>query len=166
MGDWGPGPISTRLLTFVRLAMTVTSLRVFAGFLSAAIAVLTVHQGLVFLLDASGLISRQAWSLAPHGPLQVPSLLNAVFWGGLWGSVLALVYDIVPGRAAAIKGLVFGWMIYLFSNNLILPILKGTPLFYGGDLNQLLAVFVILSGFGATTAIIYNAAFGDRAGAA
>jgi phosphotransferase system glucose/maltose/N-acetylglucosamine-specific IIC component len=127
------------------------------GFVAAAIAVLTVHQSIVFGLDSAGVISREAWSVKPHGPLQIPTILNSVFWGGLWGSVLALLYNKLPGSAAWIKGLLFGWLIYFFSNNLILPLIKGNPLFFGGDLNQLAAVFLILSGFGMATAIIYNA---------
>jgi hypothetical protein len=126
------------------------------GFFAAAIAVVTVHQSIVFILNETGLISRTAWSMAPHGPLAVPSLLNAVFWGGLWGALLVLLYDNLPGRGPLPKGLLFGWAIYLFSNNIILPLIKGQPLFYGGDVNQLLAVFLILSGFGMATAFIYS----------
>lgn len=126
------------------------------GFLAAALAVVTVHQSIVYLLDASGLISRQAWSMAAHGPLQVPAIVNGMFWGGLWGSLLAVLYDRLPTNAAWLKGLIFGWGVYVLSNNLILPILKGQPLFYGGNFNQLLSVFLILSGFGMATALIYN----------
>ncbi len=126
------------------------------GFIAAALAVLTVHQSIVFLLDVSGLITRQAWSLAPTGPLQVPTIVNGVFWGGLWGSLMALVYHKIPGGAAWLKGLLFGWMMYIVSNSTLLPLIKGNPMFFGGDVNQALAVFLILSGFGITTALIYN----------
>jgi hypothetical protein len=137
--------------------MIVSFRNVVTGFAAAAIAVVTVHQCIVFGLDSAGIIKRAAWSLDPVGPFQIPTILNSIFWGGLWGAVLALVYPKLPGSAAWLKGLVFGWLIYLLSNNLILPLMKGKPLFYGGDTNQLLSVFLILSGFGAATAVIYNA---------
>lgn len=137
--------------------MIVSFRNVVTGFAAAAIAVVTVHQSIVFGLDSGGIIKRAAWSLDPVGPFQLPTILNSIFWGGLWGAVLALVYPKLPGSAAWFKGLVFGWLIYLLSNNLILPLIKGKPLFYGGDTNQLLSVFLILSGFGAATAVIYNA---------
>jgi hypothetical protein len=137
--------------------MDVNLRNVVTGFLAAALAVVTVHQSIVFGLDSAGIIKRAAWSLEPMGPLQIPTLLNSMFWGGLWGAVLALVYPKLPGSAAWLKGLVFGWLIYVLSNNLILPLIKGKPLFFGGDFNQLLSVFLILSGFGIATAVIYNA---------
>jgi hypothetical protein len=137
--------------------MAVPFRNVVTGFVAAAIAVLTVHQSIVFALDNIGFIDRDAWSLAPHGPFQIPTIVNAVVWGGLWGALFALLFSKLPGQAAWLKGLLFGWMIYLFSNNLILPLIKGNPLFFGGNINQLVAVFLILSGFGIATAVIYNA---------
>ena len=130
--------------------------RLLLGFLAAAIAVVTVHQSIVFLLDASGLITRQAWSTAPHGPLQVPTIVNSTFWGGLWGALLGLIYDRFPGRSAWLKGLLFGWMMYIVSNSTLLPLIKGQPLFFDFQWNQALAVFLILSGFGMATAILYD----------
>ena len=137
--------------------MSISANTLLLGFISAALAVVTVHQGLVYLLDGIGLISRTAWSMAPSGRFQVPALLNAIFWGGLWGSLLAALYAHLPGGGPVIKGLIFGSGIYLFSNCLILPLLKGQPLFYGGNSNQLITVLIILAGFGIATAVIYNA---------
>ena len=126
------------------------------GFVAAAISVIFVHQTTILLLNLAGLTDRTPWSLAPVPPWGVPTLLNAIFWGGLWGTLLALVWRHLPGRTAAIKGLLYGWMIYLVSNCLILPLIKGQPLFYGFDSNRLLTVFVVLSGFATATALVYD----------
>lgn len=126
------------------------------GFVAAAVAVVSVHQAIVWLLDASGLIERQAWSMAPVEPWGVPTLVNAMFWGGLWGAVMAALFDSLPGRTTLQKGLLFGWAIFAFANCLLIPLIKGSPLIYGFDLAKLLSVFLILSGFGIASALIYD----------
>ena len=99
---------------------------------------------------------RTPWSAAAYGPWGVPAILNAVFWGGLWGSVLALTIHRIPGKSTTLKGLIFGWLVFLFSNCLILPLIKGQPLFYGFEAKRMLSVFIILSGFAIATALIYE----------
>ncbi len=126
------------------------------GFLAAAIAVVTVHQALLLVSNLIGLENRPPWATDPVGPLGVPRIVNAMFWGGLWGALLALLFDRLPGGAAWLKGLVFGWGVFLISNCLLLPLIKGNPLFYDFDANKLISVFMLLSGFGAATAVIYS----------
>ena len=126
------------------------------GFIAAAIAVVLVHQSIVFLLNTAGIWDKAPWSTAPTGPWGVPSILNSIFWGGLWGAVLALAFNTLPGTATWLKGLFFGWMIFLVSNCVVLPLIKGQPLFYSFDPAKLLSVFLILSGFGIATALIYE----------
>jgi hypothetical protein len=136
--------------------MTENLKNVILGFVAAAISVIFVHQTIILLLNLAGLTDRTPWSLSPVPPLGIPTLLNAIFWGGFWGSLLALLWNLLPGANAALKGLLYGWMIYLFSNCLILPLIKGQPLFYGFESNRLFTVFLILSGFATATAIIYE----------
>ncbi len=125
------------------------------GFAAAALVVLTVNQVIIFALDFIGFIERRAWSITPSPPWGVPTLLNAMFWGGLWGALFAVFYTEIPGQEAWLKGLIFGWIIFIFSNCLVLPLVKGGPLFYGFEVSQLVSVFLILSAFGSATALLY-----------
>jgi len=55
------------------------------GFLAGALAVVTFHQGMVFLLSSVGLIQSRVYALHGVPPFGVPTILNQMFWGGLWG---------------------------------------------------------------------------------
>lgn len=138
-------------------------LNIILGFVAGAIAVITVHQGIVWTLTEIGLIKSTAWSLSPVKPWGVPVLFNGMFWGGLWGALFAAVHDKLPGGAMWLKGLLYGIFITIISNWTLLPLIKGQifgqpnqVLFSGGDPKRMLAVLLILTGFGAATAIIYS----------
>ena len=75
------------------------------GFIAAALAVVTAHQGVILLLKTIGMIpaATTPWNLAPFQvhwlgepiilrgtPLKVPTLVNLMFWGGLWAHSLPL----------------------------------------------------------------------------
>ncbi len=71
--------------------MTSTASRLIFGFIAGALATLIVHQSVVFILGQTGMIpAGGAWATRPYGPLQVPTILNQMFWGGLWGSLFAV----------------------------------------------------------------------------
>lgn len=61
-----------------------------AGFLS----VLIFHQGVWAIFAAAGKTPVPAWSMVRQGPLNVPALANAAFWGGIWG--IAMVWVVMP----------------------------------------------------------------------
>ncbi len=139
--------------------------RIIFGFIAAAIAVVTVHQGIIYGLGAAGLLppTVRPWSLNPVAPFGVPTLANSIFWGGLWGSLYGLIHEKLPGGAALVKGLIFGLLVLVFSNWLLLPLIKGN--IFGQPNQVLFAGFVpvrmaisalILSGFGMATALIYS----------
>jgi hypothetical protein len=136
--------------------MTTAPLTLLLGFLAAAIAVVTVHQGIVFALNKAGVWPVKPWSTAPHGPYKVPTIVNSIFWGGLWGVVFAAFRPYIPGGAVWQQGLVFGLAIALFSNFTILPMIKGQPLFFGMDVKKMAIVLAILSGFGIATAVVFH----------
>lgn len=127
------------------------------GFLAAAVAVVTAHEGIVLILNKAGLLPKAPWSLEPIGPWKVPTIVNSIFWGGLWGVVYAAVHHRIPGDQTAIKGAIFGLLIALVSNFTLLPLIKRKPLFMGGNLKLIACVLVILAGFGAATALILEA---------
>jgi hypothetical protein len=101
--------------------------------------------------------------LQPIPPWGVPRLANNVFWGGLWGVLFALVYDWIPGGLAWLKGLIFGLFIVVVSNWILLPLIKGQifgqpnqVLFSAWNQERMLAVALIVGGFGLGLGIIYG----------
>jgi xanthine/uracil permease len=97
------------------------------GFLAGAVAVLAFHQALLHVLHHNwpwfaGLTglptgfrpAGSGFSLRPLPPYGVPAVVSAVFWGGLWGVLLAalirwlrlpdLMMGVVIGIAATFVG--------------------------------------------------------------
>ena len=138
--------------------------RIVLGFIAAAISVLVVHEGIIYLLNAGGYIPARGWSMTPAiAPWGVPRLVNNVFWGGLWGVLFALVYNWVPGGMAWLKGLIFGIFIVVVSNWVLLPLIKGEVfgqgnqvLFGGWNTQRMLITLIIVGGFGLGLGIIYG----------
>ena len=146
--------------------------RIVLGFIAAALSVLIVHQGIVYILGATGYLPgpSRAWSMtATIPPYGVPYLVNTVFWGGLWGVLFALVYNWIPGGMAWLKGLIFGLFIVVVSNWILLPLIKGQVfgqanqvLFSGYNPTRMLIVVAIVGGFGLGLGIIYGLIARDR----
>src|SRR5262245_60887870 len=98
--------------------------RIVLGFVTEAISVIIVHEGIIYLLNAQGFIPSRGWSMTPAiPPWGVPRLANNVFWGGLWGVLFALLYNWIPGGMAWLKGLIFGLFIVVVSNWILLPLI-------------------------------------------
>ena len=74
------------------------------GFIAGVIAVVTVHQGIVYLLNQQGIIPVKPWNMAGVPPWGVPTIINNIFWGGLWGALFSLIHDKLPGGALWLKG--------------------------------------------------------------
>ena len=143
--------------------------RIVLGFVAAAISVLVVHEAIIYGLTQYGLIRGTPWGLQPIPPYGVPRLANNVFWGGLWGVLFALVYNWLPGGMAWLKGLIFGLFIVVVSNWILLPLIKGQVfgqanqvLFSGWNPERMLAVALIVGGFGLGLGIIYGLIARDR----
>ena len=127
------------------------------GFLAAAISVVLVHQVIVFILNKLGLWPAKAYSTAPIGQVPVPTIVNSIFWGGMWGVVYVLTRHLLPDLPLVAQGALFGLLMLVFSNSLAVPLLKGQPIFFGFDFKKILAVALILSCFGAGMAIFNEA---------
>jgi len=74
-----------------------------------------------------------------------------------------MLYDWVPGGAAWLKGLIFGFCIVLISNWTLLPLIKGRlfgqpnqVLFGGFNPQRMLIVLAILGAFGLGLGILYR----------
>lgn len=169
-------------------------MRVIVGFIAGGLAVLLAHEPIIMLLVKNGILPATAvpYNMAPLarapaavtdamknlGFLGLPTLFNSVFWGGLWGVVFSLVHPRLPGGMMLIKGLIFGILVVIFSNWLILPFIRGTLLglpnisYFAGAITQnplrvdwmrLLPSLLILSGFGTGLGLIYGLLRRDRA---
>jgi len=142
-------------LTSVDSGLSPKSLLV--GFIAAAIAVVVFHQGMFLILNLLGLLPAMPWNLAPTGPLGVPTLLNQIFWGGLWGALFSVVWPHLPGRDVWLKGMVFGWLgPMLLGNWLLLPLIRGTPYFAGFVPMRMLVSALIAGAFGLGLGLIYE----------
>lgn len=137
--------------------MSLTVGRIFLGFLAGALSVLVVHQGMVLVLTNIGLVSWKPWSMAPTGPFGVPALANQMFWGGLWGAGFAAVWPRLPGRNWGVRGALYGAIgPLLLGRWLLVPLLKGEPVFAGLNGPVMLTQALIIPAFGAGLAWIYG----------
>lgn len=74
-----------------------------AAFAAGAAAVLTTHQGALWMLHRAGWAPWPAYALTPTAPFGVPAVASAAFWGGVWWVALAraLPRDASPGAVLA-----------------------------------------------------------------
>ena len=61
--------------------------RTIAGFIAGALAVAIFHQGMYLLMKQFGVpLPGAPWNMAPAASAYgMPTVLNQMFWGGLWG---------------------------------------------------------------------------------
>jgi hypothetical protein len=120
-----------------------------AGFVAGAVSVLVLHQGALGVLHGLGLTARPPYSMAPTAPWEVPQLWSLVFWGGIWGVVLALAFwRMARGTrlilGAVVCGAVFPTLVAWF----IVAPLKGLPLAGGGQLAPMATALVMNGAWG------------------
>lgn len=101
------------------------------GFLAGALSVAIFHQGTAFVLfHQFGLMPAAPFSLRPVPPLEVPQVVSLMFWGGLWGLLLALLLQLMP-----VPDLLFGTLFGAIACTVVfwylVPWLKDLPMFSG-----------------------------------
>lgn len=135
------------------------SLRALAvGFLAGALAVPIFHQVMVLILHLAGQVPNFPWQMRPVGPFNVPTLVNQMFWGGMWGLLFAAVAEALPGRALWLKGVAFGLLgPWLLGNGVLVPLMKGGPLLFGFAPQRMIVGALIGAAFGLGVALIYAA---------
>jgi hypothetical protein len=97
------------------------------GFVAGFVAVLIFHQGVVgalHVLNLPGMSAPAPWSLRPVPPFAVPQVIDAAFWGGVWGVLFAFVQPRIPAPAW-VSGLGLGVAAVLAIVFIVGPI-KGT----------------------------------------
>lgn len=98
---------------------------IIVGAISGAVSVLLFHQGVAALLHALELIGGAPYSLQPTRPFGVPVLWSIVFWGGVWGAVLAATLGRLDGARLLLAALVFGAILPSLVALLVVAPLKG-----------------------------------------
>lgn len=128
------------------------------GFIAGAIAVVTVHEFISWLFNTywTGW-DRVSWDMDPND-FGVSKIVSATFWGGLWGSVFALILGRRPTGALTFRGAILGILLPAVLGVFILvPLLTARfPMFFGGDASKIIPVLCILAGWGALTAWLYG----------
>ena len=106
-------------MTFVKLLIL--------GFVAGALATLIFHQSAWYLLNQAGVIplDRPAWPMDPIPPLGLPSTLSKMFWGGLWGAVLALFLARIEGSVYWLVWIVVGAIAPSLVAIYVVPLVKG-----------------------------------------
>ncbi|MCW8086785.1 hypothetical protein OF850_14205 [Roseococcus sp. MDT2-1-1] len=143
------------------------------GFLMGALSIAIFHQGTLFLLfhhanaipEATQVIGRVAapgWDLSrmmPNPPfgLPVPLLLNQMFWGGVWGIVIAAVLHATPAPDL-LTGFLVGAVGCTLVAVTVVAGLKGLPPFAGGNVQTLLRAALVNGAFGWGTALMLRPA--------
>ena len=102
------------------------------GFIAGALSVLTFMTAAWWLCRAGGLIPATAppfWSMTPAiPPLGVPRYLNLIFWGGVWGLVLSLLFQRLSGAGYWLAWLLAGVIAVAGTAMFIVPTIKGEAL--------------------------------------
>jgi hypothetical protein len=149
--------------------------RIILGFVAGMLAVLLIHQPVIAGLAAAKLLpaSAVAYNMEPMktAPAMVastvaglgagiglkgwPTLFNTVFWGGMWGLFYALTFARLP-VGGWLKGLLLGAFIMVFSSWMLMPWIRGQPLFAGYDPMRMAVTAMIALPFGIATGIIFG----------
>jgi hypothetical protein len=125
------------------------------GFIAGALAVVTFHQAMVFLLSSVGMIQSQVYSMRGVPPFGVPTILNQMFWGGLWGMLFATIADTLPHWSLPILGFVFGVLGAMLVSWFVVAPIKGNPIAAGWVPLRMLASILIIGFWGIGLALIY-----------
>jgi len=121
------------------------------GFLSGAVSVLVCHQVVAALLHAIGMTPRAPYSMQPTSPLGIPQLGSIVFWGGVWGVLLAVALRRYTGGALVIAATIFGAILPSLVAWTLVAALKGQPLFAGGAPKGLMVGLLVNAAWGLGT---------------
>ncbi len=133
--------------------MPAAPMRAFLGFIAAAIAVLTFHQGLIAVMHEVGWVRFVAYRTTPVPPFGIPAIVSLCFWGGLYGAVFGLAMPRFTwplwlcGMILGVIAVVVGWFV-------VLP-LKGLPVGGGWVPINMLRSLVINGFWGVGVGVIF-----------
>ena len=102
------------------------------GFIAGALSVITFMSAGWAIVQGAGFVPASApalWSWTPPiPPFNVPRVLNLMFWGGVWGLVLALLLSRLSGAASWIAWFLAGAIAVAAGAVFVVPAIKGLPI--------------------------------------
>jgi hypothetical protein len=104
-----------------------------------------------------GIMRGTPWSMRPYGPFGVPSVVNQMFWGGVWGVVFAAIYDRYLSKwNIVLVGVLFGLFGPTLFGWVVMALIRGTPMFAGFvPVRMMVSVLLNAVAFGIGLALIY-----------
>jgi hypothetical protein len=125
------------------------------AFVAGFIAVLLFHQPMLALLHAVGITRATAYPTSPVPPLEVPRVLSAAFWGGVWGMVFLLLRPwVARGRAYFPGAVLFGAFVLSLVAWFVVAPLKGLPIGAGGNPARIATGLLVNGAWGFGTALL------------
>jgi len=115
-----------------------------AGFVFGALAVLLFHQGALAVLHAAGITTRNPYSMQATHPFGLPQIWSTVFWGGVWGVLLAAAVHRLAGARLVVASIFFGMVVPTLAAWFIVAAMKGQPL-AGGFAPRAMALGLIVN---------------------
>ena len=124
-----------------------------AGFVFGALAVLVFHQPALALLHANGIAPRGGYSLASVPPWGIPQVWSTMFWGGVWGVLLAAVVHRLAGLSLVLGATMFGMAFPSLAAWFIVAALKGQALAAGFAPRAMAVALVVNAAWGLGTGL-------------
>jgi hypothetical protein len=121
------------------------------GFLSGAVSVLACHQVIAALLHSIGITPRVPYSMQPTHPLGLAQVWSLVFWGGVWGVLLAAALRRYADGALVVAATIFGAILPSLVAWTAVAALKAQPLFAGGAPKALAVGLLVNAAWGLGT---------------
>lgn len=131
--------------------------RLAAMFVSAFLAVLIFHQGVLAILHGVGMVPVPAWRMSPTAPFGVPQVISLAFWGGVWGLVFSWAESRFPdGAGYWIAALLFGAIAPTLVAWFVAFPLHGRPVAAGFVPAHMVVGPLVNGAWGIGTALIYQ----------
>jgi hypothetical protein len=133
-------------------------LAIFLGFVAGFLATLVFHQLTLALLWAAGVAPFGPFSMVATRPFHVPAVISLALWGGIWGTLFALLHDRFPrGLGYWVTAFVWGAFYPSLVALVVVFPLKGLPMGGGWHLPLLLTAFLINGAWGVGSGVFLKA---------
>jgi hypothetical protein len=130
------------------------------GFIAGAIAVPIFHQGMIYILFLMKQVPNAPWNMATmKGPFPLPTLVNQMFWGGVWGAAFAAVGHLIPIAHNILRGAIYGLIgPFLLGGGVLVPYFKGgLPYFWSWPFSRFINGGLIGAAFGIGIVVLFRA---------
>lgn len=131
--------------------------RLMLGFVAAALAVVFFHQGAITFMNGLGWVPNPAMRQTPIAPYGVPAVWNSAFWGGVWGMVFALIEPRLRSIPLLVATVLFCATVPLLGAWVLVPLVKSTPMFAGGNTTAMVRQVGIYAIWGVGFAVFWAA---------